>query len=103
MTILKRHPAHPLTTGEGGDTYFQGDLEAGKRLAAQDRFPSVTYVEEREAWLVELCDDPDYSSVAEWGGGKTLEEAWRYALGAMFGPEDGEYDERHLITILQVV
>ena len=51
-------------------------------------------------YVVHLADDEspdidDTANVAEFGvsSRNDREEAWRYALGAMFGPIDAEYDE----------
>jgi hypothetical protein len=86
---------------EGVDTYYLGDLKAGQRVALRDRY--VHFQDHAQGgYTVELCDDPDGKEVAEWGSGRTLEEAWRYALGAMFGPVDAEYDEAHLRTLLDI-
>jgi hypothetical protein len=94
------HPAHPLTEREG-DIYFQGDLEAGKALVARDRF--VFEGKHEGGHYVHLCDSDDPDDLAEWGGGPTPEEAWRFAIGAHLGPVDEEYDESRLIALLQVV
>ncbi len=108
------HPAHPLVEDEHGDTYFQShDLEAGKRLVARDRFVRESPLADGR-YVVFLCDTEEVGaedltkgefppSVAEYGFGETAEVAWRYAIGAACGPIDNEYDERRLITILQVV
>lgn len=91
--LLIEHP-------ETGDCYYTGDLTAGRLLAENDgrivkmgRHPSGVY------W-VHLNDSPDPDSTAEWGHGASLEEAFRYALGAMFGPIDSEYSEDHLRWVL---
>lgn len=93
--------AHPLTIHENGDTYFQGNLEAGKTLAGQDRYLFDGRHPEG-GFFAHLADDEEGDEVAEWGGGQTQEEAWRFALGAYFGPIDAEYDEQWLIANLQV-
>lgn len=83
-------------------TYFLGDLELGKRAAHKDR-----HVVERldgTTAVVEFCDDPEKptETVAEFGGSVAgdFEQAWRYALGAFFGPMDEEYDEEALRVLL---
>lgn len=99
--LNRAHPMHPLVEDENGDTYFVGNLEAGKRLVSRDQ---VVFVKTEGGYvLVTLNDSDDVNDVAEWGTGPTEEVAWRYAIGAACGPIDAEYDERGLITILQVV
>lgn len=79
---------------ESGDTYFTGSLGAGLWLADQDRYIGV---EEREGfWRVGFYDDAEMNSEAEWGSAASLEAAYRFALGALFGPADDEYDESRL-------
>lgn len=77
---------------ETGDTFYTGPLEAGIRLAQKYRIVSVEQVD--GGVLVGLGDS--FPSDAEWGCGPTEEIAWRFALGAMFGPIDSEYDEDSL-------
>lgn len=77
---------------ETQDTFYTGPLEAGIRLAQKDRIVSVEQVE--GGVLVGLGDS--FPGDAEWGCGPTEETAWRFALGAMFGPIDSEYDENRL-------
>lgn len=86
-----------LAENENGEWFYTGDLSAAKTLAALDREP-VVKVHPDNHWTVDLCDGID--EVAEFGAGRTEEEAWRYALGAYFGPADSEYDEYHLMRAL---
>lgn len=98
-SISKVNEDHPLIVNPSGDTYFIGDLAAGKSFVELDRY--VREVEHPSGqWRVALCDDPQGKSEAEWGSGPTLEEAWRFALGAYFGPIDDEYDEDRLVNLL---
>lgn len=87
-----------LEEDSNGDVRYVGPLHLGKRAALLDRFPLVTHHETHVR--VELHDDAEHTSAAEWGAGPTEEEAWRYALGAAFGPMDAEYDEAGLYTLL---
>lgn len=88
-----------LIEDEHGDVLYTGDLDAGKALARADRW--VVEKPGASGWyVVELHDSPDLDSMAEWGAGETPDEAWRYALGAMFGPLDAEYDEDVLLDAL---
>jgi hypothetical protein len=96
MSLLIEHP-------ETGDTYFIGDLDEGQALARVDRVVftgEVIALNGKPAFFVHLNDSEDPDDTAEWGNGATQEEAWRYALGALFGPMDSEYDEDSLRTAL---
>lgn len=64
--------------------YFTGPLTEGMAAAHLDRHVQV----ERDGswWHVELCEQYNRSDVAEDGHGPNLEQAWRWALGAFFGP-----------------
>jgi hypothetical protein len=97
----------PLLLTEDEHGYlFNGDLDAGVRLARADR-----YVIERRApsgrYEVLLCGedpgddrDPD-ELVDEFGVDEDMEKAWRYALGAFFGPPDDGYDDLRLRIALE--
>lgn len=105
LTVPEAAPVYEpvlLIEDEDGDLFYTGDLDAAKALVRKDREPNVK-VNGPEQYHVDLLDiyegAPD-DSVAEWGGGRTEEEAWRYALGAYFGPTDNEYDEHALLRAL---
>lgn len=97
-----------------GDSYFTGNLEQGIALAKRDRYPVLRTTE--GLWQVYLLDRPHSESeaeaalsknmwpedTAEWGCAPTEEDAWRFALGAMFGPFDSEYNEPQLHAWLQI-
>lgn len=84
-----------------GEPKFIGDLDAGKKVACAER-----HVEERgpdttiRVFQVWLYSDPWDDTPSEVGIGPTLDQAWRVALGALFGPIDSEYDEDHLRAVL---
>lgn len=67
---------------------FLGDLELGKEVVLQDR-DAKEHTNDHGLHVVELWAGDD--DLAEWGAGVTVEEAWRFALGAAIGPYD--YDE----------
>lgn len=75
--------------------YFLGDLSKGKAAAGLSRHIVIVTPENHQlgSYQVNLCDDEadPQGSIAEFGAGKTEEIAWRYALGAFFGPVDDEY------------
>lgn len=84
-----------------GDTLFIGDLSAAKKVARSERYVrELSPVRAPLNWRVEFHDYPDRDSCVEWGEAPTLDKAWRFALGAMFGPIDSEYDEDHLRAVL---
>lgn len=72
-------------------TYYIGPLEVAKQMAATDR--EVHVIHTPTHYRVNLFDDPNdpEGSLAEFGSGITVEVAWRWALGAYFGPLDSEY------------
>lgn len=95
------------------DTEYIGDLEAGKRVAWRERSHYLDADEVGGNYVLYLCDGEDENEgctatsveeaeyhAREVGRGPSEEDAWRYALGAMFGPIDSDYDEQHLRTLL---
>ena len=83
-----------LLVERNGDVYYTGPLDAGMRLALRDRWARM--VRKDGKWMVRLCDDEQGLLEAEWGNAENPDDAWRFALGAMFGPIDEEYSERVL-------
>lgn len=79
------------------DWYYTGRLINGISLYLKDD-PAPT-IEPRtpdgDGWILK--------SDNHWGTGDTFEDAWRYLLGAAFGPVDEWYDEDHLRTVLGLV
>jgi hypothetical protein len=75
-------------------TYYVGPLDAGRVVAAR-----VTSDSEPD---VSTLDAGGYMVATEnaWGTGQTLDEAWRYFLGAVFGPADDGYNEADLLAEL---
>lgn len=93
-----------LVTGPNGeDEYYVGPLAEAQAAVKKDR--SVHEYRVGNKFHVDLCDDttphePHIAEdspfdmcdwTAEWGSGSTNEEAWRYALAALLGPADDEY------------
>lgn len=89
--------------------YFIGDLEQGKVLAYLERTVHIGRLPRSpDAVGVALCDQADCvkdfadcQTTAEWGSGQNEEEAWRFALGAFFGPDDDGYDPARLAAALE--
>lgn len=90
-----------LTETTPGDTYYNGPLDPAVAMATDERIltcgrtPSGT-------WWAHLHDLPPYYAMCEWGTDADPEKALRYALGALFGPIDEEYDEADLRRALDV-
>jgi len=72
--------------------FYTGPLEAAKKIAVAERIVKE-YVNRKGNFVVSLNDECSDGSLseAEWGAADTNEQAWRFALGAFFGPYD--YDE----------
>lgn len=97
MTIKK-----PLLEERENGTYYLGPLEPAKVLVRE------SYHEVREETLPNgavrvgefmLNDDEPHA----WGVSMEgdWEVAWRYFIGTDFGPVDEEYDEDHIIRLLE--
>jgi hypothetical protein len=102
-----------------GDCVYSGDLEAGKRLAAEERSFWIEHDVEHpdgERWRVYLCDQegsnegctPASEEEASYYGheigiGTYPEQAWRYALGAMFGPDDENYHQGLVAALIAAI
>jgi hypothetical protein len=75
--------------------FYAGPLDPATAFAHKDRHVLIVTPDKHAfgAFQVNLCDDPDNpeGSIAEFGAGPDLETAWRFALGAFFGPVDEEY------------
>lgn len=90
-----------LIENDNGDTFYTGPLNAGIELALED---FVILVKGKSSpdyfadmiYTVLLTTDGTENSTDDWGVGSTVEEAYRYALGACFGPVDSEYSETYL-------
>lgn len=93
----------PLLIVKNGDVFYTGPLRAGERVAETD-FEFAITEPESGLWRVEASfigsTLPGYDV---WGSAATAEEAMRYALGAIFGPMDDEYDEARLRALIEEV
>lgn len=88
--------------------YYMGDLDAAKVLIADEYGDSVRESRvpighpDNDDWRYVVAeyrgrDADDYN---QFGSGLTSDEAWRYLIGADFGPIDGEYNEDALRILL---
>jgi hypothetical protein len=81
-----------------GDLYYTGPLDEAKRFVQKFHGTSehvvtlkdgVTTV--HQVLIAYGTDTPTIEDAAEWGNGPTPEDAWRWVLGAVFGPLDNEF------------
>lgn len=93
-----------LTSNINGCVLYNGPLDLGIKLAERSRTMrrGIVYAPEarnvKTLYEVRLLDDG--GTTAEWGRGSSRDIATRYALGALFGPLDSEYDEDALRAAL---
>lgn len=88
-----------LITKNNNDTYYVGPLEPAISLAredASDPLLAPQFIAARAGSVGAYRVETDHN----WGQGASEEEAWRFYLGAVFGPEDDQYDEEHLEIML---
>jgi hypothetical protein len=80
-----------LTEREGG-TYYTGPLRPAQR-AMRNEYGDDLDVERRDdgTWVVTEHRGTTHENPNQWGAGATEEEAWRYLIGADFGPLDPTY------------
>jgi hypothetical protein len=103
-------PAEPtpeptlLVKDDGGDWFYTGPLAPAERLVRVDREILVSHrmTDVGAIVHVDLVEGGYFTEdkVAEFGAGRTKEEAKRYAFGAYFGPADEGYDEARLALAL---
>lgn len=79
---------------QGDNLVFTGDLEAAKAFVQQGH--GTTEGANSDGSLVEVLIGYDLGPVvwedtAEYGRANTADMAWRFALGAHFGPLDDEF------------
>jgi len=96
--------AHMLTikdleTRDNGDTYYTGPLDEAKAFiedwtaSTESRYTKAGKVRYAVFLTMDSGDGEPASNdnCNTFGIGDTSEEAWRYALGAEFGPADDEF------------
>jgi hypothetical protein len=88
----------------GDSTYYTGPLDEAKdfiRSLYSVTESSYTDKEGEKRFSVYLGLDGEevgWKNCNDFGNGDTMDEAWRYALGAEFGPADGEFSAFPLST-----
>lgn len=88
--------------------YFMGDLDAAKQIMTDEYGTDLTewregnrvFVGEHRGSAVEPDALVEISDCTQWGVGFTSDEAWRYLIGADFGPIDEHYNEDYLRNLL---
>jgi len=91
-----------LTTRDG-DPYYIGPLGPAQAAVKRDRWVQADGASAPNlpaSWRVGLYDDPECEEEAEWGTGPDEETAWRFALGAYFGPLDEHYPGDEYVAVL---
>jgi hypothetical protein len=79
----------------GDDTVYVGPLEEAQEFIRS--YSNVSVVSRAAGlWSVFINEDggtqtPTLDNCNEYGNADTEEQAWRYALGAAFGPADDEF------------
>jgi hypothetical protein len=89
--LVKMLEHHPDTDSWS----YTGPLDEGKALADRDRYTAESKSVDGRHHIVVLGDypDPTLENCAEFGIHPDLEQAWRYALGALCGPPEAEGEE----------
>ena len=94
-----------LIEERSGGSYYTGPLHEAQKFAREDARrdgldhvlvaePRTDTATGRIMYVVETDHD--------WGSGPDAETAWRYYLGAIFGPPDDEYDDLRLRNLLGI-
>jgi hypothetical protein len=91
-----------LTT-KNGDDYYTGPLEEAKAfLKSYSNTSEVSIGGRVEVYINQdgdsVDDIPSWNNCNEFGKGTSSEEAWRFALGAAFGPADDEFSAFPMTT-----
>lgn len=87
--------SNSILTETGVGTYYTGPLDPAVK-AMRDEYGNDLTVEhdpETGFCLVTEHRGTEPGSPNQWGKGKTEEEAWRYLIGAEFGPLDDTYED----------
>lgn len=97
-----------LVTGRLGHPYYVGPLDKAYAHITTDMYYVHEWQDETGAWNVWFCsgEAPHSHTDCRWvdvtWNAPTYEHAWRYALGAEFGPLDPDYDDDALRAALGV-
>ena len=80
---------------ETESTYYTGPMEAGLRIATDSNYGKPPWLEDTGNSEILCVTDSHHYGYAD-----TLEDAYRYYLGAVFGPMDEHYDEEYLTRLV---
>jgi hypothetical protein len=73
-------------------TFYTGPIEPAKTHLAHDYASAVSEKDGVTTVLLGYtADTVTWENCSEFGKGQSPEEAWRYALGAAYGPVDDEF------------
>lgn len=94
---MRKHTvtAQDLAENETGDTVYTGPLEPAKEFIRRHEEVAETVAGGTHTVLIGTTHAPGeivtWENADDWGRGPDNETAWRYALGAVFGPADDEF------------
>lgn len=97
--------AHTVTSADfevrNGDLYYTGPLDEARQFIQRFHGTAEHAASSTEGPCIEVLvayghDTPTPADAAEWGRGPTSEDAWRWALAAVFGPIDEEFNDIEL-------
>lgn len=92
---------HTITSADlldaaNGDCIYNGPLEPARRFLQRYAKTTVERTEGRVSVLVCTThtdgEAVTWENLDSWGTGPDEETAWRFALGAEFGPADSEFE-----------
>jgi hypothetical protein len=88
--------AHMLTVKDletrSHGTYYVGPLEEAKQFIREtENVSEISRIGGQHTVMFSQDADPTWGNCNDYGNGPTNEIAWRYALGAAFGPADDEF------------
>lgn len=86
--------SNSILTDTKHGTFYTGPLGPAKRALLDSYNDGITVLDQGDHWLVaEHFGHDSIEHMNQWGKGETEEEAWRYLIGADFGPLDDTYDD----------
>lgn len=76
-----------------GGTYYTGPVEPAQNYLARHGYDTDAFEENGKTTVLVgyTGEKVTWENCAEFGKGPTADEAWRYALGAAYGPVDDEF------------
>lgn len=74
-------------------TYYTGPLDPAIKAMRDEYGEHITVERGANGWKVTEHRGSTHDNPNQWGVGVTEEEAWRYLIGADFGPLDSTYED----------